>query len=92
MWGWDLRIAILVGLILGSTLTFPAMMLTYFAGSIIWIWFIIYQRIKQKSRDNSWIISTNTEIPFWPFLAIWFFLAVFFQEEIIKFMEIYLNI
>ena len=88
MWGWDLRIAILVGLILGSTLAFPGMMLTYFAGSIIWIWFLIYQRIKQKSKDA--INGISTEIPFWPFIAIWFFIAVFFQEEIINFMNNYL--
>jgi len=91
MWWWDLRIAILVGLILGSTFAFAGMMLTYFAGSIIWIWFIIFQRLKQnKSRDA--INSISTEIPFWPFIAIWFFLAVFFQENILEFMEIYLNI
>jgi len=87
MWGWDLRIAILVGLILGSTLAFPWMMLTYFAGSIIWIWFIIFQRIKQKNKDA--INSISTQIPFWPFIAIWFFLAVFFQENILEFMKIY---
>jgi len=88
MWGWDLRIAILVGLILGSMLSFPWMMLTYFSGSIIWIWFLVYQRIKQKSKDA--INGISTEIPFWPFIAIWFFLAVFFQEYILEFMDIYL--
>ena len=88
MWGWDLRIAILVGLILGSSLAFPGMMLTYFAWSIIWIWFLIYQRIKNKGKKK----ELETQIPFWPFIAIWFFLAIFFQEEIINFMNIYLNI
>jgi len=88
MWGWDLRIAILVGLILGSTLAFPWMMLTYFAGSIIWIWFIIYQRIKNKWEKK----ELDTQIPFWPFIAIWFFLAVFFQDNILELMEMYLNI
>lgn len=88
MWGWDLRIAILVGLILGSTLAFPWMMLTYFAGSIIWVWFLIYQRIKNKWKKK----ELETQIPFWPFIAIGFFLAVFFQEQILEFMKIYLNI
>lgn len=86
MWGWDLRIAILVGLILGSMLSFPWMMLTYFVGSIIWIGFLIYQRVKNKGEKK----ELETQIPFWPFIAIWFFLAVFFQEYILEFMDIYL--
>ena len=88
MWGWDLRIAILVGLILGSNLAFPWMMLTYFAGSIIWIWFLIYQRIKNKDTIN----PVSTEIPFWPFIAIGFFLAVFFQENLLEIIEKYFYI
>jgi len=86
MWWWDLRIAILVGLILGSTFAFPGMMLTYFAGSIIWILFLIFQRIKNKWQKK----ELETQIPFWPFIAIWFFLTIFFQENILEFMKMYL--
>ncbi|MDQ7009811.1 MAG: prepilin peptidase [Candidatus Gracilibacteria bacterium] len=86
MGGGDLRIAILVGLILGSSLIFPGMMLTYFVGSIIGILFLIYQRIKNKGEKK----ELETQIPFGPFIAIGFFLAVFFQEEILEFMNVYL--
>ena len=88
MWGWDLRIAILVGLILGSTLAFPWMMLTYFAGSIIGIGFIIHQKIKNKKVETG-LKPVSTEIPFWPFIAIWFFIAIFFQKNIIELLEKY---
>jgi prepilin signal peptidase PulO-like enzyme (type II secretory pathway) len=88
MWQWDLRIAILVGLILGSMLSFPGMMLTYFVWSFIWVWFLIYQKIKNKGKKDTLVHA----IPFWPFIAIWFFLAVFFQEKILKFIDIYLMI
>jgi prepilin signal peptidase PulO-like enzyme (type II secretory pathway) len=91
MWWWDLRIAILVGLMLGSTFAFPGMMLTYFVGSCIWILFLVFQKIKQNKSKNA-IDSISTEIPFWPFIAIWFFLAIFFQEYIIELMEKYLII
>jgi len=88
MWWGDLRIAILVGLILGSTLAFPAMMLTYLVWSIIWIGFIIFQRIKNKGQKK----ELETQIPFGPFIAIWFFLAVFFQKEILELMNKYFMI
>ena len=84
MWWGDLRIAILVWLLLWTTLSFPGMMLTYFTGSIIWVWFIIYQRMTKKGK---W--KLNSQIPFWPFIAIWFFLAIFFQEYILELMERY---
>lgn len=85
MWSGDLRIAIFVGLILGSTLSLPAMMLTYFSWSIIWIWLIIYQKIKNKWQKK----GLETEIPFGPFIAIGFFLAIFFQDYILKLIEKY---
>ena len=84
MWWGDLRIAILIGLILGTTLSFPAMMLTYLIGSFIWIGFIIYSRIWK------WETTMTTQIPFWPFLAAWFFVTIFFQQSILKFMSFYL--
>ncbi len=82
MWQWDLRIAIMVWIILGTTLSFPAMMLCYLNGSIIWLSFIGYQKITKK---GPW--ELNSQIPFGPFIAIGFFIAVFFQEEIHTFMN-----
>ena len=84
MWWGDLRIGILIGLILWVTLSFPAMMLTYMIGSIIWIGFILYSRI------GKWETTMTTQIPFGPFLAAWFFTAIFFQENILSFTSFYL--
>jgi prepilin signal peptidase PulO-like enzyme (type II secretory pathway) len=82
---WDLRIAILVWIILWSSLSFAGTMLTYFAWSIIWVWVITYQKIRHTQKWKKW--THATEIPFWPFIAIGFFLAVFFQTEILSFIH-----
>ena len=81
---WDLRIAIFIWLILWISFSFTWTMLTYFVWSIIWISLIFYSKIK------NWIKAKfNTMIPFWPFLAIWFFINVFYQNEISKLIAIY---
>lgn len=83
MWWWDLRIAIMVWLILWISFSFPGLMLTYLAWSFIWIWFLTYSKIK-----NKWT-KLNTQIPFWPFLAIWFFLTVFYNNELSNIISMY---
>ncbi len=84
MWWGDLRIAIMVWLILWISFSISWLMLTYIAWSIIWIAFIIYSRIK-----NKWT-KLNTQIPFGPFIAIWFFLTIFYSNEINNLISIYL--
>ncbi len=87
-WAWmgwgDLRIAILIGLILWTSLSFAGMMFTYMIWSIIWIGFIIHSRL------GKWETTMTTQIPFWPFLAAGFFAAIFFEETILRFMSFYL--
>ncbi len=83
LWWWDLRIAIMIGLILWINFSFPWLMITYFVWSLIWIIFIIHNRIKNKWQ------KFNTQIPFGPFLAIWFFLTIFFNNNISNIMSIY---
>jgi len=83
MWWGDLRIAIMIWLILGINFSFPWLMLTYLVWSIIWIIVIILGKIK-----NTWT-KLNTQIPFWPFLAIWFFLTIFYSTEINNIMSNY---
>ncbi len=82
MWQWDLRIAIFVWLLLWTSLAFPAMMITYMIWSVIWISLITYQKITKK---GSW--DFGSQIPFWPFIAAWFFVTVFFNEFILSFMQ-----
>lgn len=84
IWWWDLRIAIFIWLILWTWLSFAWTMITYLVWSIIWIWLIIFSKIK-----NSFKKKFNTMIPFWPFLAIWFFITVFIKSDIIKLIEKY---
>ena len=84
MWWWDLRIAILIWMILWASLSLPATFITYLVWSIIWILFIIKWKVK------NWLKSKlNTKIPFGPFLAIWFFITIFYRKEVTKFIEVY---
>jgi len=76
MWAWDLRIAIVLGLILGSSYWHAGLMLTYIAWSIIGVWVLVYQKQMKKNKDYT------GQIPFWPFLTIWLFLTLFFLDEI----------
>ncbi len=83
MWGWDLRIAIMIWLILWISLSFAWLMLTYFVWSIIWVAVLVYNKLKNKWK------KINTQIPFWPFLAIWFFLTIFYSNQISNLISIY---
>lgn len=83
LWGGDLRIWIMVWLILWISYSFIWMLLTYLVWSIISIIFIIYKKLRYKNKKIS------TIIPFWPFIAIWFFLTIFFLNDIQKIVEIY---
>jgi len=87
LWWWDLRIAILIWLILWTNLIFAWAMLSYVSWSIIWIIMLIYSKLKNKSFKY----KMNTQIPFWPFLAIWFFLSIFYSQSILFIIEKYFN-
>lgn len=80
---WDLRIAILIWLLLWYSFSIAWLMLTYLVWSIIWISILIYSKFKNKWK------TVNTQVPFWPFLAIWFFLTIFLQNQIETFISIY---
>ncbi|MDP5039142.1 MAG: prepilin peptidase [Candidatus Gracilibacteria bacterium] len=100
MGGGDLRIGIFMGLIAGISFSFPALMITYFSGSIIGIIIIILSKIKQNIIKKGNIIQRiksifkeselNTQIPFGPFLAIGIFGILFFQNEISNLINNYL--
>jgi len=85
IWWGDLRIAIMMGLILWTSWSFMWIMISYFVWSIVWIWYIIYYKLTKW-----WKSKCDTQIPFWPFLAIWSFVCVFFGNEILKLAEIYI--
>lgn len=75
LWWWDLRIWIMIWLLLWIKFSFLGIFLTYIIWSLIWIFILVKNRKNKKS----------TEIPFWPFLWIWFFLVLFFLENILNF-------
>ena len=83
MWWWDLRLAILVWLILWISFSLPWLMFTYLTWSIIWILYIIISKIKHKWN------KLDTQIPFWPFIAIWFFLTLFYNTQISNIISMY---
>lgn len=84
MWWWDLRIAIFIWLLLWSSLAFEWTFMSYIVWSFLWVWAIIFSKFK------NWFKTTfNSQIPFWPFLAIGFFITIFYSETILNFTRIY---
>ena len=75
MWQWDLRIAIFMWLILWAFYTLIWWFLTYIIWSFIWILLIISSKLK-------WWEVSQLAVPFWPFLAIWLLLTLYFQEDL----------
>lgn len=86
LWWWDLRIAILIWLMLWITFAFPWTMIVYLVWSIIGVSFVLSSKLK-----NGFKKKFDTIIPFWPFLAIWFFVTIFLKNDILKFIEIYFS-
>jgi prepilin signal peptidase PulO-like enzyme (type II secretory pathway) len=86
-WAWlgwgDLRIAIMIGLALWTTLAFPGMMLTYLSGTVLSLGYLGYSKWKHKDK---WF---DAQVPFGPFLAIGFFITMFYQTDISNLMAIY---
>ena len=104
MWWWDLRIWILLWLLLWSKFFIIWMFISYLSWSILWIWYIIYYKIHQylvqrksliyKFKKFIWInnneIKLNTQIPFWPFLALWIFAVLFYSSYLWELFKNYL--
>ncbi len=76
--GGDLRIALFIGLSLGTIHGIASFFFAYIIGSIIGIYILLRKGRTQKSH----------EIPFWPFLAIGWVLAIFFYEDILDIIYI----
>lgn len=80
---WDLRIAIMIGLLLWTSLSFAWTMITYIIWSLIGIMIIIKSKIL---KGEKWYA---TQVPFGPFLAIGFFITIFFHTQILQFINTY---
>lgn len=102
MWGWDLRIAILMWLMLWVSYSFAWVMVSYFTWSIIWLIMIAYKKLEIKKKEKRNLLNrlkkaiwlkvkkelVDTQIPFWPFLAIWLFIILFYWNIILQFIGI----
>ncbi len=71
--GWDLRIALFIGLTLWSAHTLSTLLFAYVIGSIVGISLLMGRRIR------------NHQIPFWPFLWIGWILSLIFYNRILNF-------
>lgn len=78
--GWDLRIALFIGLSLGTLHGIFAFAIAYMIGSIFGIGLLILRASRYHKISH--------QIPFGPFLGIWWILAVLFHEEIFDWFEI----
>lgn len=88
MWGGDLRIAILMGLLVGVGYVFPAWMLCYIVWSIIGVGIIIVYRLSlSQNKDDS--VGFKHQIPFGPFIASGYLCVLFFHTYISSFIEWY---
>ncbi len=76
--GWDLRIALFMGLVAGIKITLLALFLSYLIGSIVGIAVLIITRERGK------------HIPFWPFLGAGLLVALLAHAQIFALMERYL--
>ncbi len=82
--GWgDLRIAIFIWLTLGTLHGISSFAIAYITGSIVGIWLLIVNHFKWK--------KTESQIPFWPFLGLWWILSIVYYNEIELFYNIYFN-
>jgi hypothetical protein len=83
--GWgDLRIAILWGFITGIYFTLPAGFITYISGSIIGIILLFLAKWK-KWKENPF----QHQIPFGPFIAMWYLWVMFFSPQISYIIALY---
>lgn len=72
MGGGDLRIALFMGLVAGAKIAALGLLLAYFAGSIIGIGILLYNK------------NRNTEVPFGPYLALGLYISLFWYTPIIE--------
>lgn len=87
MWWWDLRIAIFIWLMLWAWYSVIWVMSTYLIWTIISLSLILVSKFVSKKKKKKF----SSEIPFWPFLALWFFTTLFWWEQILNFINIYIQ-
>lgn len=80
--GWgDLRVALFIGLTLGTLHGISSFAFAYIIGSIVWVVLLGYNAIQWK--------KTKSQIPFGPFLGLGWVLSILFYNEIIILYNIF---
>jgi prepilin signal peptidase PulO-like enzyme (type II secretory pathway) len=79
VWWWDLRIALFIGITLGTVHSLFALFVAYISGSIIGLLILAYKKKRSSKKHNS-------QIPFWPFLAFWWCMAILWYGEVLGFI------
>jgi prepilin signal peptidase PulO-like enzyme (type II secretory pathway) len=74
---WDLRIALFIGLTLGTYHGIFAFFIAYVVGSFFGIIVLIF----------AW--KKKSQVPFWPFLALWWCITLYYQSEILTLLNFY---
>lgn len=74
---WDLRIGIMIGLLLWGFQSIIGIIISYLVGWFLGIFILIRDRKKQGP----------SEVPFWPFLGIWFLLTFLYSPQIVSLLE-----
>lgn len=105
IWGWDLRIWILIWLLVWFYFSFHSMMTSYLLWSFVWIWLLIHSKIKSHRENKKfniikrikklvWLeekkVTLDTKMPFWPFLAVWIYVILFWWNFISNLLKDYL--
>jgi prepilin signal peptidase PulO-like enzyme (type II secretory pathway) len=71
---WDLRIALFIGLTLGTVHSLTTLIIAYVSGSIIGIGLLLHQKFSKK--------ETTHQIAFGPFLWFWWIMSILFYAQI----------
>lgn len=80
IWGWDLRIALFIGLTLGTLHSVTTLIFAYILWSIVGILLLTYWKIAKRKPSHM--------IAFGPFLWAGWFLSLIFHNQIIQYLQI----
>jgi len=83
----DVKLAVLMGFLLGYPNILAALFLAFFLGAIIGVGLMIFGAKSGSAKGGGW--RMKSEIPFGPFLIIGTFMALFYGESLIQW---YLNL
>lgn len=85
----DAKLALGIGWFLGMSKTYIAMIISFWAGSLVGIFLIFFSRFRAK-RFGVKEVTMKSEIPFGPFLIFGLLVMVFFGSEIMDIVRLFI--